>query len=219
MEESEEVIKLATYAGFNDKTDFLAAPEKAEETLIGKTAVCMKKYENGHIILSGPHLEHPSFPEANTMIADAVYYSLASSYSSKIEKIDLRPLNQKTLKELKREISNIRIVAFALERTSISWLIGRKYYEPEKIRTYVEALWKRILNLEKSKNFYGYEASSNLLENAVLLSKKSTDIIRKLKKLIDDNEPSDSAAAELFQYLRPLSKDFFTYYFSRRPLN
>ncbi len=216
MEESDEVISLAEYSGFTSKTDYLTTPQKAEETLIGKTAVCMKKIENGHIILSGPHLEHPRFPQANAMVADAIFYSLSSSYERSMENEESHRLNKAMLTELKREISNIRIVAFALERTSISWLIGRKYYEPEKIRTYVEALWKRILILERSKDI-GLSADSALLESAVSHSKESTGIIRKLKILVDKNEPSDHIATELFQHLRPLSKDFFTYYFSKKP--
>ncbi len=218
MEESDEVIALARYNGFTEKTDYLTTPEKAHETLTGKIAVCMKHYENGHIILSGPHLEHPSFPDANAIIADAIYYSLAANYDCSIDFKETVSIDKKMLKELKRQTSNLRIVALGLEHASISWLIGRKYYEPEKIRTYVESLWKRILILEKSGEDYGVTADLFFLESAVNNSVKALEIIKNLKHAMDQNKPSDNIATDLFQYLRPLSKDFFTYYFSKKPL-
>lgn len=215
MEESHEVTILAKYHSFNEKTDYLAAPEKAEEILLGKTAICMKRHEEGHIILSGPHLEHPSFHEANSMIADSIFYSLAKGHNGDKRRESACALNINLLRDIKREISNLRITALGLEHSAISWLIGRKYYEPEKIRTYAEALWQRILLLEKEYSENKFTADIALLESSLENSRKALESIRLLKNQVNENVPSDSTATELFNALRPLSKDFFTYYFSR----
>jgi hypothetical protein len=219
MEDSSDAVPLARYAGFTSKTEFLASREKADEILTGKTAVCLKKYDKGHIILSGPHLEHPSFHESNAMIADSVYFSQSEYYDKQYEKYYAFYLDKNLLLNLKREISNLRIIALGLEHSVISWLVGRKYYEPEKIRTYAETLWKRIVRLEKNGASSIFSSDTKLLEESVYLSVKALQIIKNLKTMVDRNEPSDDTASELFLCLRLLSKIFFTYYFSRKAVN
>lgn len=219
MEESSDAISLALYSDFTPKTDFLSSPEKAREILLGKTAVLMKKYHKGHIILSGPHLEHPLYPEANTIIADSIFYSLSEKNINNNKKLPLREIDANDLQTLKREISNIRITAFALERTPLSWKIGRKYYEPEKISTYAESIWKRIFTMGKmARSGILHGGNPELIKNAGANAVKCTTIIRTLKKMVDNKEPSDHVATELFYHLRLLAKDFFSYYFSFIPI-
>ncbi|MCU0821993.1 MAG: Type 1 glutamine amidotransferase-like domain-containing protein [Spirochaetes bacterium] len=217
MEDSNDAITLARYAGFTSKTEFLASREKADEILTGKTAVCLKEYDKGRIILSGPHLEHPSFHESNAMIADSIYLSLAEKNNFTGNREYPYRIDKKILTDLKREMSNLRIIALGLEHSAISWLVGRKYYEPEKIRTYAESIWKRITALEKTGSSSFFSAEKKLLDESVYLSARALDITRVLKNMVDCNEQSDSAAAELFLQLRILSKTFFTYYFGRKP--
>jgi len=219
MEESSDAISLALYSDFTPKTDFLSSPEKAREILLGKTAVLMKKYHKGHIILSGPHLEHPLYPEANTIIADSIFYSLPEKNINNKKKSLPQEIDANDLKILKREISNIRITSFALERTPLSWKIGKKYYEPEKISTYAESIWKRVLILGKmARSGILNGGDTRLIKNAAANAVKCTAIIRTLKKMVDNKEPSDHVATELFYHLRPLAKDFFSYYFSFIPM-
>ncbi len=217
MEDSEDAVSLARYAGFTAKTEFLAPREKADEILTGKTAVCYKKYDKGHIILSGPHLEHPSFKSANAMIADSVFFSLPE-YDYREDEIEYPfHLNKSSLLNLKREISNLRIIALGLEHSAVSWLVGRKYYEPEKIRTYAESLWKRIISLEKAGASSRFSTDKILLDEAAELAFEALRIIKTLKTLVDKNERSDDTATALFHRLRTLSKTFFTYYFGKKP--
>ncbi len=219
MEESNDAVPLARYAGFTSKTEFLASREKADEILTGKTAVCLKKYDKGSIILSGPHLEHPSFHEANAMIADSVYFSQSVYYDKQYETDYAFHLDKNLLVDLKRAISNIRIIALGLEHSAISWLVGRKYYEPEKIRTYAESLWKRIIILEKTGGLSMFSYDRKFLDESVYLSAEALQIIKNLKNMMERNEPSDETASELFHCLRLLSKIFFTYYFSRKAVS
>lgn len=216
MEESEDAVSIARYKAFTPGTEFLTDSKTAEHILIGKTAVCRKISGEGSIILCGPHLEHPGYTKANTIIADAIFENTAGKKllykDKKTEETNKSPF---TIKDLKRETSNIRIVASALEYYPVSWKIGRKYYEPEKIRLYAETIWKFIIQLERLKVFHLYlnDEDTEKLGKTVHLLKNATKIIRKLKKTLDDNENSNDLAVMLFNDLRILSVDFFSIYF------
>jgi glutamine amidotransferase-like uncharacterized protein len=217
MEESDDALSIAKYKNFTTRTEYLADPEIARNVLIGKTAICMKASGKGSIVLSGPHLEHPNYPKANAIIADAIFSSVKNK---EIKRKKTQFKNKKTgsflIRDIKREISNIRIVASALEYYKVSWKIGKKYYEPEKIRVYVETIWKFILYFEKLNNSTLNLNSVELekAEKIIMLSKNAVKTIRKLKKAVDQNEDSNELAFELFNDLRPLAVDFFSIYFN-----
>ena len=52
------------------------------------------------------------------------------------------------LKDLKRELSNSRIMASGMDDFSVHWLIGNKYYEPEKISVFINTVWDKLKVLE-----------------------------------------------------------------------
>ena len=226
MEPSGDVEPLARYAGFTERTEFLAHPDVAERTLLGKVAVCRKAGGPGLLVLSGPHLEHPGFPEANALVADALFSGLPE-----LPPPAPRPgpfaHDPAALTDFKREVSNIRITARGLcAHADAHWKVGRKYYEPEKAAVYAEAMWKRVLKLEKEKKSTGCTGCTDgrdpgrcvepgPLRRAVESARKATEAIRDLKQRTDEGLPADEAAMETFSLLRDAARHFLNHYFGQ----
>ena len=152
---SEDADTLARYTGFTDNTLFLTTEQIASDTLIGKSAVMHKKIGKGNLYLLGPHLEHPHFQEANTLIADMIFRTTAESqrpdHSTPPLYLSLQDtINHTLVREIKSQISNARIVALSLERNQLTWKIGQKIYEPAKIRIFLETIWDRFSVIENS---------------------------------------------------------------------
>ncbi|MBU1697927.1 MAG: Type 1 glutamine amidotransferase-like domain-containing protein, partial [Proteobacteria bacterium] len=161
MKASDPSWVLAVYEGFTPKTAFFTTREIAEKTLVSNGAVVRVPFKEGCFYLLGPHLEHPKFKQANQFIIDAVIretgmaHDPVESKNKKKSCTTKEKLSGKRAKELllciKRELSNSRIVAGSLEFLPVQWLIGQKVYEPQKVRVYLESMWKRLRALEKNK--------------------------------------------------------------------
>ena len=98
---SEEVTVLAYYSGFTPQTLFLVTPSIARETLIGKIAALRMDIGKGKIYLSGPHLEHPYFPEANELIGKVILSCQKSKGNEK------RYVNPSTLRHEGRSLLRV----------------------------------------------------------------------------------------------------------------
>ncbi len=145
---------LARYQSFTSRTRFLTDPELAAETLLQRAAVLRARLGQGVCYLFGPHFEHPHFPRANLLVADAIYWDLperkgaAAASAAGGETLQGRAARL-WLRDLKRQVSNTRLVALGLEDHPARWLIGRKVYEPAKLRVFAEAVWSRLRRMER----------------------------------------------------------------------
>jgi glutamine amidotransferase-like uncharacterized protein len=213
MEPSEDVTPIAFYHGFTDRTLFLVDENLAEETVLGKTAVCSKAVGKGTLYLSGPHLEHPFYPEANEllldMLCDGLQEKQVSSRADQEIEAGVR-VSRELLKGLRRELSGSRIIALALERESMSWLIGNKVYEPEKFRVFIEALWNRLGLLEKlsDKSLSGEDVQS-LTACAGMVREK----LKVLKTEIHHSSDTTELVEDILSGLRTLASSFMNLYF------
>jgi len=211
---SEDIEPIARYKGFTKKTKFLVEEELAEKTLIGNIAVAKKSMGKGHLYIFGPHFEHPHYPTCNLFLAEIIREEQNGRlrpiqkdfYGNPAKGENLRNF----LRDLKREVSNSRIAASGMNDFTISWLIGNKYYEPEKIQVFLEVLWKRLTYLES-----GGEVDVDLQGPNGMISrlKGITDILRKMKKGIDRGETTIRLAEDLFPNLKKVTSDFLTIYF------
>lgn len=217
MLSSEDIEPIATYKGFTKKTRFLVEEKLARKTLIGNIAVAKKSMGKGHLYIFGPHFEHPHYPACNLFLAEIIREkqngrlrpAQKDFYGSPVKGETLRNF----LRDLKREVSNSRIAASGMNDFSISWLIGNKYYDPEKIRVFLEVVWKRLKYLES-----GGEVNVDLQDSNEMISrlKGITDILRKMKKGIDRGEATNGLAEDFFPNLKKVTSDFLTIYFSRK---
>lgn len=209
---------LAAYQGFTDKTLFLVDRRLAEKTLIGTAAAVRQEKGRGVFYLFGPHFEHPRYPEANRFLLDAIGEEMDRKPAG-IEKPTFWRRNarsragQSLIRDVKRELSNARIVAAGLEMLPIQWRIGEKIYEPTKIRVFLESLWRRTRYLEKAGRVRMTPGSDEKLKR---LGVDVTGIIRTLKHQVDDGLDATPQATALFRRLQGLSKAFLQLYFDTR---
>ncbi|MCB2225617.1 MAG: hypothetical protein KQH53_02985 [Desulfarculaceae bacterium] len=211
---SEEVRVLATYAAFEKRTRFLAPPEVAAESLLGKAAVLRAPHGQGALYLFGPHFEHPGFPAANRLLASAIYADLPEQRAEAApEPADA--LSGRAAKDwllaVKRELSNSRIVALGLEDHPARWLIGSKVYEPAKLRVFLEAMWNRLRALGKAPALRG---SPDDLAALPGLLPGITAQARALKQGLDAGADTQALAEELFPALVAAASCFMKIYFA-----
>ncbi len=211
----EGVEVLARYGDFTEKTVFLVDKTLATDTLIGNAAAVRVDRGKGCLYLFGPHFEHPRFPTANAIVHDAILRDARHT-----EKANGRPdtlhecLSVAATSELqlglKRELSNARIVAAGLEMSSVRWLIGAKTYEPEKIRVFLEAMWRRMRPLGKHRRWYvGKDITAQITAHA----DETTVLLRRLKMQLDRGQDTLETARDIFLCLHHYTLAFFNIYF------
>ena len=111
---------------------------------------------------------------------------------------------------LKRELSNARIVAAGLEMSPVRWRIGAKTYEPEKIRVFLESMWKRVHALERGRLLRAAPGSPEVITAQAL---ETTELLRRMKRRLDQERSTLEMAARLFQLLHHYARTFFSIYF------
>ncbi|MBI4775992.1 MAG: Type 1 glutamine amidotransferase-like domain-containing protein [Deltaproteobacteria bacterium] len=215
MTATQEVEVLAYYEDFSDKTLFLVDETVARDTLIDRAAVVRSRMGEGAFVLFGPHFEHPHYPEANGRLADIIFRDMRKAPVNTAEPTEGRAFlgdreRSALLKDLKRELSNSRIVSVGLEILPIRWRIGAKVYEPEKIRVFLESMWNRVRVLEKSRHMIGRAGEHEPLIRA---AGRTTELLRSMKRRIDLNEETTEHAEELFRLLHVYATLFLELYF------
>ena len=206
---------LARYKAFTNKTQYLVDETIARETLLGKAAAIRASMGKGHLYLLGPHFEHPHFQEANQLVADAIFWDGGRLNRDICQaQKDIPTLaataSQNLLKTLKRELSNSRIVAVGMEMMPVRWLIGHKYYDPQKIRVFLDAMWHRIKPLEKNGTL---RTEPDLAVQLSANAEKTTGLLRELKHRLDDAADTASLARDVFKLLPGFTTAFLGLYF------
>ncbi len=187
---SDDVEVLAEYAGFTDSTEFLIDREIAGRALLGTAAAIKKDYGSGAFYLFGPHFEHPDFHEANGLLFE-IFTGIKSGQDAARQQVRARqPVEKKQYRAFLSAVSNARIMALALERSSYSWLIGRKVYDPEKIRVFLETIWKRARQLEAPACLACIESSA-----IELLTSQAVEVAETIQKLRSDAQPAAQETA------------------------
>ena len=214
---SEDIEPIAIYKGFTKKTKFLVEEKLAEKTLVGNIAVAKKSMGKGHLYIFGPHFEHPHYPSCNLFLGEIILkeqngkpFPIQKDFSgdsqNRVKGEALRGL----LKDLKRELSNSRIMASGMDDFSVSWLIGNKYYEPEKISVFINTVWDKLKNFESMLDL---GVDKNLLLRCVEISKEIAKDIKTIKSEMGNQGNATLLASKLFLNLKTLSSNFFTFYF------
>ncbi len=99
----------------------------------------------------------------------------------------------------------------ALERTSYRWLIGKKLYDPEKIRVFLETIWYRARLIHSEQGYVCiFQDDLDLLAE---FSRKITKYLRTLKNRSEASHDGGGVATALFFTLRETTAKFLTIYF------
>jgi hypothetical protein len=219
MLDSENSEVLAYYECFTEKTLFLVDESLAEKTLLGRVAAVRSQMGKGKLYLFGPHFEHPLFLQANNYIAKTIFWEKPNGTNPTLSISDLfieGTQKEKFVRDLKRQISNSRIVAVGLEESPVEWTIGCKIYRPEKIRVFLDAIWKRIKIMEK---FHKIAIFSVSVEETVQLATRVTHFLRQIKIYLDNQLDTSDLAENLFDSLRNLTIGFLQVYFPSFKIN
>ena len=215
--EAEGAESLAVYTKFTDKTLFLCEKKTAEDVLLGTSALLSAKAGKGHLLLFGPHFEHPYFAEANqelitllsrvtqkgtktgTKIGTGTGKGKGKGYPFHTTGTPLTGAARKAwLKELKRWISNGRLASFGLE--NYYWKIGEKIYDPERLAYFFETCFHITKRLEKWEEIY-------VLPD---LPQEACNLTLRTRKL-----GSDAQEAEIIlERLKKLTSNLYSLYFS-----
>jgi len=201
---SQDIEILAEYDAFTGKTEYLTSPEVADAIIIGKVAGAVKRSGRGAFYLFGPHIEHPDFLEANMLLmhilreapraSEQRFYRMACEVSP--------PATPQSLRRLQSAVSNARIIARAMEQQSFRWLIGAKHYDVEKIRVFLEAIWKRVRSMDYA------EVPEREISD---LTASVHDIITLLQAVRSSTcDIAGSTAAQLFKSLRLTTAAFLS---------
>jgi hypothetical protein len=206
---------LARYKAFTNRTQYLVDETIARETLLGKAAAIRASMGKGHLYLLGPHFEHPHFQEANQLVANAIFWDggrLNRDICQAPKEFSTlsATASQSLLKTLKRELSNSRIVAVGMEMMPVRWLIGNKYYDPQKIRVFLDAIWHRIKPLEKNGPL---RTEPGLAVKLSADAEKTTGLLRELKHRLDEAADTASLARDIFKRLPGFTTAFLGLYF------
>jgi len=204
---SDDIEVLATYTGFTDASEFLVEETIARETLIGNVAAARKRFGRGCIYLFGPHFEHPDYAEANRIIFDCIAGARTAVRPEHMDAVESAPANRAGFRRFLSELSNARIMALALERSRYQWLIGAKVYDPEKIRVFLEAIWKRARVLEKRALYRCCSAAE--IERLIIQLEACTRNLRSVRA-----DGRNGPAEDLFRCLRRTAAAFMNMYFA-----
>jgi len=214
---SEDIEPIAVYKGFTKRTKFLVEEELAEKTLIGNIAVAKKAMGKGHLYIFGPHFEHPHYPSCNLFLTEIIRkeqnrrsLTIQKDFPGDSQKRIKGGALRELLKDLKRELSNSRIMASGMDDFSTHWLIGNKYYEPEKISVFINTVWNKLKYLESMRDL---EVDRTPLLRCVEISKEITKCIKTIKSEISEQGDATPLASNLFLNLKALSSNFFELYF------
>ncbi len=172
----------------------------------GCAGACVRK-GNGQVYIFGPHFECPDFSDGYFVMEGVInktglHTIDRGTYVSNLKtRKDRAPLekNIKYLREIKGELSNSRIVAFGLERMPVTWTIGTKVWEPEKVRYYIEFAWKRLGALKGILNSDEMEKQLEAMAEGAVQTRM---MVRHLKRQIDDGEDTTNLATKLFSHLK-----------------
>jgi len=213
---------IAAYTGAAGRAAFLWPEQEASGLMRGMAAVVASSPGSGTAVASGPHLEHPMFPEANAVVAGALLAHVeaagdtvrgggpAAGRGRVTERSGAgRP---GALLEIRRQVSNSRIVGYGLERMPVTWKIGIKVWEPEKVRMFLEVAWRRLDYLERESR----RAPAATLEELAGGYAGVTKAVKSLKIKVESGEDSQAEAFALLSTLKELTATFLALYFRLR---
>jgi len=133
FKEPEDDAVLLRYTGFGVDTEFQVDRERAEAMILGRPAAILCEHGAGTLLLLGPHLEHPNYPEANRLLGDLL--GLVSG--PKREASERRAVAP----SLARSLADLKVAATGLEGRS--FLVGRKLWDSGRFLELINAIEKR----------------------------------------------------------------------------
>lgn len=131
---TDEVI--ARYKNLTDRTELQMDRSRVLSLISGKPAVIRSKHGQGDLLLFGPHLEHPRFPEANDL-----FLKIIGLRSETVPGFAGRPLESQGSRFVERALADLKVAILGLENRS--FLVGNKLWDGSRFLELVMAIEKR----------------------------------------------------------------------------
>ena len=128
---------LVRYRSLTGDTELQVDPERASHMIIGKPAIIGARHGHGELLLFGPHLEHPRYPEANSVFLKIIGVQ-SSAATTPVAKSSEGPGN----KFLERAIADLKVAILGLENRS--FLVGNKLWDGGRFLELVDAIERRF---------------------------------------------------------------------------
>jgi len=132
FEEPAEDTVIARYDGITAGTEVQMSRQLVDSILPGRPAVIRCRFGNGALLLLGPHLEHPDYPEANALFLELL--GLRPSALPRSESV-------RDLPSLEAAIADLKVAVVGLENRS--FVVGRKLWDGSRYLELVRAIEKR----------------------------------------------------------------------------
>jgi len=219
MDGAPEEGVLARFTGLSDRAAFLWPRNDVLQLIDGRPAAVVSAIGEGTAMVSGPHLEHPLFPLANALAAEVLFRHCVRRGNPRGDRKTPcrggeKPVDgekaESLVQEIRRQVSNARIIAFGLEKMPVTWKIGLKVWEPEKVRMFLDCAWYRLpFMLKRAALVSPGEQLSQLADGYGAV----TDMARLVKARIESGGNSQAEAELLLGTLKEITAAFLSLYF------
>lgn len=143
FKEPEDDRVVLRYMSFTQRTILQTDRRRAEEMVMGAPAVVSCRVGEGTMVLSGPHLEHPDYPEANGFLTRIIQVPCVNRP---------RPAPSQrggAASELDRPLADLKVAVLGMERES--FLVGAKLWDGGRMLELAGAVAKRRSSLGRDE--------------------------------------------------------------------
>jgi len=133
---------LVRYRSLTSETELQIDRPRADSIVIGKPAVIRSRHGHGELLLFGPHLEHPRYPEANSLFVRLIGVQGGSSSAL------VAGSPEEPDKFLARALADLKVAILGLENRS--FLVGNKLWDGGRFLELVNAMESRLHTVDGS---------------------------------------------------------------------
>ncbi|MBN1677032.1 MAG: hypothetical protein JW880_00690 [Candidatus Thermoplasmatota archaeon] len=127
---------LLRYRGLTENTEVQMSRRLVDYVLPGRPAAIRSRFGKGELLLLGPHLEHPKYPEANTQFLKLL--GLRPSALPRSEGV-------RDTQSLESAIADLKVAIVGLENRS--FIVGKKLWDAGRYLELVRAIEARTWTL------------------------------------------------------------------------
>jgi hypothetical protein len=127
---------LLRYFRFTPNTEFQFVRDFAKDIVLGRPAAIRCYHGEGELLLFGPHLEHPSYPEANSIFLELLGLKRSEA---------VRVRQRKTDPGLAKVLADLKVAILGLENRS--FIVGRKLWDGSRYLELQKAIEKRAWSM------------------------------------------------------------------------
>lgn len=136
FEEPDRDSVLLRYSGFTPRTSLQLDRFAASEMVLGHPAVVSCLLDEGRMILAGPHLEHPDYPQANNVFLSD-FIGVNNEHVAREQAVQ----GVRDNRGLDRSVADLRVAVLGLERET--FLVGAKLWDGGRLMELVSAIARR----------------------------------------------------------------------------